>query len=368
MRKHKWMILFLALVVALIPVGASAASVDLDGTVVGVDAVRVIAPIGGTVEEVPVMAGQLVEAGEGLVQLKTTKVYASESGTVTGIFAQVGDNLEVVSEKYGAALVIEPDSKYQIVASTDNSYSAQENKYVHVGEKVYLKCTSDGAHKGEGTVISVVGTDFTVEVTSGDFYMGETISVFREEDYASSTRIGRGDIERCTNLSVTGTGSLVALHVSDGERVERGDLLFETLEGEFDAYYSTGTLLTTNTSGILAELNVSEGGQVAKGDAIASIYPRENLRIAVALQEANLSALSVGDTVSISFNWNEDGENSDCVGTVTEILYTASEGEDVTYTAYVDFEAGEEIRLGMGCVVYTLEDAVEEEVDEAQSE
>ena len=73
-------------------------------------------------------------------------------------------------------------------------------------------------------------------------------------------------------------------------------------------------------------------------------------------------------TVSISFNWNEDGENSDCVGTVTEILYTASEGEDVTYTAYVDFEAGEEIRLGMGCVVYTLEDAVEEEVDEAQSE
>ena len=73
-------------------------------------------------------------------------------------------------------------------------------------------------------------------------------------------------------------------------------------------------------------------------------------------------------TVSISFNWNEDGEEGDCTGTVTEILYAASEAEETTYTAYVDFEADAQTRLGMGCVVYTLEDSIEEEADEAQSE
>lgn len=357
MKMHKWMGVALALALALTPACASAAGLDLEGKVVCVEAVPVYAAIGGTVEEAPILVGALVEEGAVLARLKTTKVYAAEPGTVTGVFAQVGDNLESVAAAYGGALSIEPDSKYQIVASTDNAYNAQENKYVHVGEAVYLKCTSDGAHTGTGVVVSVTGTDFTVETTSGEFYVGETVSVFREEDYASSSRIGRGEAARCENISAGTTGSLVALHVSAGQSVERGQLLLETLEGEFDAYYSTGADLTTSAAGIVAELNVSAGAKVAKGDVIASIYPRENLCIAVSVGEADLAGLAVGDEVSISFNWNEDAQEGDCLGTVTQILYTASEGEEAAYTAYVDFDADENVRLGMGCVVYVSDAA-----------
>lgn len=376
----------LALTCALLVTGSALAEsdYDFDATVVCVHPAYVTADIGGTVASVPVLAGEKVESGDVIAELNTTKIYATTDGTVTGVFAEAGDSVSAITDRYGALMYIEPASKYTIAASTANSYNASANKYVHVGEHVYLSCTSDGDHTGEGFVSAVSGEDFTVEVTSGSFYMGETVSVFREDSLASKTRIGRGEIERIENVAVTGgavseagtggsassgsgtSASVVQIHVADGDTVKAGDLLIETLSGEYDALYCTGTALTTDQEGILAEVNASVGNSVNKGDIIATLYPQENLQLKIALNESDLSALAVGDAVQISFNWNEDADDaSTYTGTVSEILYTAVEGESLSgqesaegisgdsaaYAAYIDFEAGEEIRLGMTAIV-----------------
>lgn len=376
MNKHR--IFSLILVCAMLLSGSAlAASYDFDATVVCVNPAYITADIGGTVESVPVRAGQLVESGDILATLSTEKIYATADGTITGIFAEEGDSASAVTGRYGALMYIEPDSKFTIEASTSSSYNSSENKYVHVGEHVYLICYSDGDHTGEGFVSSVNGEDFTVEVTSGSFYMGETVSVCRDPEYKSKSRIGRGDATRIENIAVSaGEGadaSIVKIHVSDGDSVKAGDLLAETLSGVYDGYYCTGNTLSSDGAGILASINATVGSPINKGDVLATLYPRENLQLKVDLNESNLGELAVGDEVQITFNWNEDADGaSSYKGVVSDILYTAAESnaaggengessESVSYAAYIDFDADESVRLGMTAIVYPTEEIEESE-------
>ena len=147
---------------------AALADYSFDASVVCVEPVYVTAGIGGTVGSVPVLAGQMIASGDVLASLNTTKVYAALDGDITGIFCAPGDSIAAVTDRYGALMVIEPDSKYTLTASTDYAYNASANKYIHVGEQVYLM-SSDGSYTGEGFVTSVSGTDFTVEATGGSF-------------------------------------------------------------------------------------------------------------------------------------------------------------------------------------------------------
>lgn len=377
-------ILSLALVLALLVSGAALAEsdYDFDAKVVCVQPEYVTAAIGGTVASVPVLAGELVGDGDALAALNTTKVYASADGTVTGVFCAPGDSVSDISDRYGALLYIEPDSKYTLTASTDNAYNLSENKYIHVGEHLYLSC-SEGTHKGEGFVTAVNGTDFTIEVTDGSFYMGETVSAYRASSRAAKTRVGRGSIERISNIAVSGSSgegaseaSVVALHVADGDSVKAGDLLLETLSGEYDARYCTGSSLLSDVDGILASTTLSVGAAVNKGDVIATVYPREKLQLEVDVNEADIAALPVGSSVQISFNWNEDAEDANAyTGTVAKLLYAAvesggAEGESsdsAAYAAYIDFDADENIRLGMTATVRPAGSASEED-DEALDE
>ena len=364
-------VLSLTLVAALLLSGMALAEsdYDFDGKVVCVQPAYVTAAIGGTVASVPVLAGQLVSAGDTLAELNTEKVYAPASGTVTGVFCAPGDSVTDVTDRYGALLYIEPDSKYTLTASTDNAYNLSENKYIHVGETLYLAC-SDGTHTGQGFVTAVDGTDFTIEVTTGSFYMGETVSAYRDAGRATRTRVGRGTIERIANVAVTGGSgegasetSVVAVHVGDGDAVQSGDLLMETLSGVYDARYCTGSGLVSDVDGILAETGLTVGVSLNKGDVIATVYPRANLQLEVDVNEADLAALAAGTPVQISFNWNEDAEDANVyTGTVADVLFKAveasgAEGESsdaVAYAAYIDFDADENIRLGMPATVRPL--------------
>lgn len=372
-------LLSLAMAAALaLPCAALAESdYDFDAKVVCVQPEYVTAAIGGTVASVPVLAGQLVNTGDALATLNTVKIYAPADGTVTGVFCAPGDSAGDITDRYGALLYIEPDSKYTLTASTDNAYNLSENKYIHVGEALYLAC-SDGTHTGEGFVTAVNGTDFTIEVTDGSFYMGETVSAYRAANRAARTRVGRGAIERIANIAVTGSDgegatevSVAAVHVSDGDAVKAGDLLMETLSGEYDARYCTGSGLVSTSQGILAETGLAVGSAVNKGDVIATVYPLENLQLEVDVNEADLSALTVGAPVQISFNWNEDAEDADtCAGRVASVLYAAVDGaaegeggDSAAYAAYIDFEADENIRLGMTATVRPVGSGAEDAED-----
>jgi multidrug efflux pump subunit AcrA (membrane-fusion protein) len=271
-------------------------------------------------------------------------------------------------------MYIEGESVYSIAASTDNAYNSTATKFVHVGEDVCLSCYSDGKHTGTGVITAIEGTDYTVRVTSGEFLVGETVNVYRGEKAISTKRIGRGKLSRTNPTAVTGTGSIVSFAVAEGDSVQRGDLLFETLDGSFNGLYMSGSDITAGVEGTISRIDAQQGSAIQKDSVVAALYPEGSMRIEAQIEEANLASIAVGDPVSIELLWNQD-EDVTYDGTITMISAIADsadaddktadgETEDaVTYTVYIDFTPDENTRYGMSAVV-TTQDAESVEAPE----
>lgn len=350
---------FLSILAACAMLTGSASAISFSGSVAASDSVEVYAPIGGTVAQVEASPGDRVSAGEVLATLETTKVYAAEDGTVTGVFGEPGDNAETIGERYGAVLYIEGETVYTISASTEEAYNTTANKLVHVGEKVALECYSHGSHSGTGVITAIEGTSYSVNVLEGEFLLGETVNIFRGESTASANRIGRGDIQRKSPTSVTGSGGIVSIAVQDGDPVKKGDLLFETLDGSFDGLYMSGSQITVGAAGTIAQLNLSQGSRIEKDSIAAVIYPEGMMRVEAQVSEYNLMEIAVGDRVNVELLWNQDAEVS-YPGTVSMISAIAAEnsgeGDAVYYTVYVDFTPDADTRYGMSAVVTTMDE------------
>lgn len=350
------------IVALLLSCAAMAESISFNGQVTAKTEQPVYATIGGTVDSVNVKAGQYVTADDVLATLRTNKVYAAEDGTVTGLFAQPGDSADSVSERYGAVMYVESDAKYTVSASIENAYNSAETKYVHAGEKVFLVSRSDGSRKGNGTITTVEQTNYTVQVESGTFLLNETVDIYRGQTQKAASRVGRGTIARKNPTGYTGTGSVVRFAVQDGQKVSRGDLLFETADGSFDGLYMSGMELYCNVEGIVASVKAEPGSTVQKDAVVATIYPRNAMRIEAQVAEEDLCYVAEGDQVLVELNWNQDQEVT-YDGVISMISGVASEGESVAYTVYIDFTSDEHTRYGMSAVISTLEEA-EEEADE----
>ena len=345
--------------------GLALASVSFEGSVVSKDTEAVMAPFGGVVSLVEVEAGDMVQAGDVLADVMTTKVYAETAGEITGVFGQVGDYDETVTDRYGAVLYITPERKYTITADTDDGYESSDNLYVHLGEVVYLRSVSSNNNTGMGIITAVDGEEFTVETTSGEFYMSETISVYREADYGEMSRIGRGTLERAAEVAVSDSGSIVKLYVQDGDMVERGQLLYETVSGELDGLVADGNQIKSTVSGIVESVSIASGDSVEKGALVATICPAENMQVLVEINEYDLADIQVGDTVNLSFNYDDLGTNTatGTVAMISDISYS-TDTSDVTYYVYVDFEPSSNIRLGMTAMMETIDEPVAEPAQE----
>ncbi|MFQ9449198.1 MAG: hypothetical protein ACLR4A_19330 [Christensenellales bacterium] len=167
--------------------------------------------------------GDSVSAHETLFTLDTTPVYATQAGTVSAVFASVGDDASGVAAHYGALAVIEPKNALYIDASTDQAYNDADNRYIHAGETLYLKLSND---KGTGVVTSVSSKKYTVEILSGSFDVDDTVRCFRESTTPSDSEVGRGKVTRYADVQVNAnSGRIAAVHVKPGDAVEVGDLL-----------------------------------------------------------------------------------------------------------------------------------------------
>ena len=347
--------LILALILALGLSGSALAdSLSLEGKVVPAASVPVYAAIGGTVSEVIAQVGQEVAPGDALYSLKTGKVYAQAAGTVTGVFGEPGDDAAQVAQRYGAVMYLEEASVFSVSASTDNAYNATENKFVHVGETVYLQCRSSQDRKGEGTVTGVEGTGYTVKVTAGSFMPGDSVDVFRDEAHTSSRRIGRGTVSRVNPTAVTATGAIVRFAVADGDKVERGQLLLETLDGSFDGLYMSGETQTAGQAGVVGSLSASQGSPVQKGAVVAVIYPLDTMRVEALVPEDSRGQIKAGDKVRIELQAEEARTYT---GEVVLVSAVAEQGTgEVSYKVLVDFTPDEAVYFGMGVVVTTPEE------------
>ena len=329
---------------------------------------QVYAPIGGVVEEVNVRAGESVTADTVIARIKTTKVYAAEDGTITAVYGQPGDDAEAVAAAYGAVMYLEGETRYTISASTSRAYEAKENYMIHSGEEVYLVSRNHTTNKGTGRVTAVDGSSYTVMVTEGDFFVGDSITVSRSSDYATTANIGRGTLSRVSPTAVTGTGSIVSFAVKAGDTVRRGQLLFETAEGSYDGLEMTGTEIKAGTDGVIASLSVEEGGTIAKDGLAAQIYPKDDVWVTAEVTETDLMQIAVGQQVKVELDWNQD-TGASYEGTVEMISALGTVGEEsTTFPVYISFKPDENTRFSMTALVTTLEKNGETEIQAADEE
>lgn len=361
MLNKKLIALVLSLLL-LVPAFAMAEE-EFEGNVVAGDTIPVLAPYGGTIQSISLREGALISAGDAVATIQTTKVLAPEDGTVRGVFSEEGDTLDNTTVLYVA-----PVSKYTISCTIDKAYDSIDNKYVRIGETVYIRNTRDGTYKAVGIVTAVSGTSYTVQTTAGELYMEDTVYIYRDEDYTTASRIGSGTVGRTSELAITGTGSLLKLYVEDGEDVERGQLLFETVEGTLDALGEYSDTIQSDVSGVISEIKATAGEKVSKGDVLLTVYQQDSYQIEFSIDEDLLNVVKVGDTMNIVFNWKEDSGET-VQGTVTGISYvsadSSSQSTDTTttttsstpkYTGYIAFHADDSVRLGMSVTITTIDE------------
>ena len=356
-------------VIICLMLGCAASAVadhSYEGTVVAGEIRPISAGFGGKVGDMTVKVGDEVTEGQALGKIQSTLNFAPVEGTVTGLYAAEGDDVESVIGRYGALLYIEPTNRYLIKATTDKAYNSSENHFIHLGERVYLICTPDGSHTGTGMVSALSETEggYEVEVTGGDFYMGEKVDIYRDVSRKKQSNIGRGVVGRASPVAVKGvrdTGSsILKLHVGNGDFVERGELLFETVDGVLDGLYSPGNEVLSPVAGVISSIEKRNGEDIVKGETLINVIPLDTLQVEFSIPEADLFVLKKGQPVKMELYWdNEKGHALE--GTITSIarMNTSAESDAdnqrKTYKAYAAFPRDERVSVGMTVILYVQE-------------
>ncbi len=347
--------IILAVCALLVP--GLAAAEEFEGNVIAPEETLVTTPYGGTVQSVSVREGETIASGDDIAQMQTLKVYAQDDGVVRGIFAETGDALDEET----AVLYIATGSQYEISGSTSYAYDSQDAQYIRLGETVYIVYKPNQVYNAVGIVTAVSGSSYTVQTVSGDLTVGSTVYIYRDEEYSNRQRLGKGKVERLSETAVYGTGSLLKVYVENGETVTRGQLLFETVAGDMLITAEDDGVIRADAAGIIESVSVAAGDTVDKDAVVLTVVPPGQFEIGFAITEDMLNSVYVGQSVNITFNWNEDTGNS-VPGTVTKISYvseTADDTEDdttsVEYMGYVSFEADDTVKLGMSVTVETVD-------------
>ena len=337
----------LALAMLCLPALAMAAEgIELEGSIEASRVRTVLAPYSGVAGDVDVRAGDALAAQEALLTLNTTAVYADFDGTVTGVFAQAGDAAASVQERYGALLYLESDALYRTDCSTTGAGSDNENKLVHVGEKVYLRSTQNEKRQGEGIVTSVQGSGYTLEITDPDnLNYNDRVRVYRDPRHNSSDCIGTGALSRIDPTPVTGEGYVLAMHVQDGQKVSRGDLLFELVPDALTGMRGGDGAVRMPQDGVVLEVLVCGGEQVAKDAPLLTYCPAGELELVCAADEDDLTEIAVGDEMAVTL---DAYPNEALRGVVTKISGVGlSDGGRTRFDVTISLPDSGLLRIGM---------------------
>lgn len=289
----------------------------------------------GTAETICAEVGQIVSEGEALLTLRTQKVFATQDGTVARILAAEGETVD------GAVLEIAPKALYTVYCTAEGAYALAETGLLHPGETVYLRCTADGTHRAVGVVTNPDGDEYRVETVGCELYVGEVVKLYRDADFSSDQCVGVGTVLSTETEEYAAEGTVVRLCVSEGETVERGQLLCEICASE-------ETAVAAPVSGVVTELAAAPGGELRSDEAVVAIVRNEDIRVEIDVDEAQAATLRPGDRVELTFAADSDGETA--MGTIEKILCIA---ENSAYRAYIVPDETDDLRIGQSVTVRT---------------
>ncbi len=304
---------------------ATALAEIYEGQTEALETVAVTAEISGSVEGIETQVGARVSEGDVLARLRSGKVFASQDGAVARV--QVGEG----ETANGTVLEVAPMEKYLVYCTVDGAYQAAENTLIHSGETLYIRCTSDGSHRAVGVVAAIDGEEYRVLTLGGELYVGETVNLYRGDDFAAESRVGKGTVTAGDTEAYEAEGDVTRLLVAAGDAVERGQLLYEV----------GGGTLYAPASGIVSAVSVQPGDAVEADQAVAEIVPDGQVCVTFQVEEADAVRIAAGRRVELIL----PGDAEETVSGI--ILDVARIAEGGKYAVRALPEDGVALPLGM---------------------
>lgn len=325
----------LVAVIALAMGGGALAEV-YEGCCVAATLVPVLAQSSGTLVQTNVVLGQQVSAGDVLTSVGVQRVFADRDGSVARIHRD-GDSV---------AVEVEPVEKYTVYCTVDGAYQSATSTLVHVGEEVYLRCTANGSHRAVGTITRLDGDEYRVEVTGGELYVGETVYLYRDTDFSTAQRVGIGTVVQSDVERYEAQGQSVEVCVSEGEAVQRGELLLTYAQG-------SSPQAVADVDGVVAEVLAEAGARVEEGQILYRIAAADALQAEIFVDEEAVAQFRSGARVTMVLASSAD----ECTleGEVADVSYIAEDGLYAVRIQPTGDSAGTQLRLGMRVAVRTEE-------------
>ena len=143
-------------------------------------------------------------------------------------------------------------------------------------------------------------------------------------------------------LAQPGDGpTVVRLCVSEGETVERGQLLYAVCASE-------ETTVVAPVSGVVTRLSAAPGDELRSDEVVAAIVRSEDICVEIDMDETQAATLQPGDRVELTFAADSDSETA--MGNIEEILSIA---ENAAYRAYIVPDETDGLRIGQSVTVRT---------------
>lgn len=355
MKKILGLLLALAMLLPLTAIAedttenTAVAGVTANGVVESENTYDITAPFSGTLLPFTWKRGDSVKAGDALFVIDTVKVYAPTDGTLRAVFVEEGELCEDAVSQYGMIACIEKDPPQMLEASTAGAYNDPDNRLIHVGEKIYFEQTSDKDNEGEGRVTSVTGADYKVEVTAGDFDVDDAVKIYRDEKMGTKTCIGQGKVVRSADVSITAGGRVLNCAVSEGQRVKKGQLLFELAAADAAPDSKSAQVLATQ-DGTLDTPQVVSGQQVYKGQVLATVHDLSSMNVVAEVDEVDLGRVIIGGSLTVVLDRYPEQKIS---GTVRSISRMGIQKQNATYyNVKIAITTSVEVLPGMNATVW----------------
>lgn len=347
-------------------------------------------PSGVELTDIPVSAGDKVEAGDVLASVDLGTVLAAMSdvndeiasidtklasaantsttgyisssvaGRVKKVYAASGDNVAALMYKYGALALLSLDGYMAVDIDADGLTAGDALSAV----------TSSGTAL-DATVSDITGSTATVLVSDASVLYGESVTVYS----ADGTELGTGEAYIHDELKIVGyTGTVAYVSVTEGSAVGAGATLMtlsntatgaeynELLSQRSELEDTLKTLINIYNEGALC---AEFGGTVIAVNAVTAdeaksaastdteddseqsftLSPDSTMSMSVMVDETEILSVSIGQSAEVSVD-AIDGETF--TGTVTGIDRAGTSSSGVTvYTAEVSIPKADGMLAGM---------------------
>ncbi len=316
---------------AAVTEGEISASVSGSGTLSALNAASFTAPADATVEEVLVLPGARVSAGDTILTLS--------SDTLDEELETLRDELESVNESLAGALCrIATDGNMRLeLADAPDTLRQYDAVSVVIGEET-----------AEGLVTERSGGTAVIVLEDDGYALGAAATAYD----ADGGLLGTGTLALNEYVEVAGTaGRIESVLVEEGDSVSRGSRLFELAEGAPDANYlslkeqqadlrqqvadcEAQYSVVAEWDALVTSLPVAAGDELAAGDALCTLAGVDGYTMDVSVDELDIASVQLDQAAAVTL----DAVEGTFSGRVASLSYEGSGSYVTSYTATLEID------------------------------